>query len=183
MNEHKQDFTINIYQKYPKIRTTYDCIVLNRTNSFCILPSSYWIAVYRVESCLFVSHMCVFLTVRCDSYWVVLDRYTPSYCIVVHHVYILLILVGLYVTVAHLIASYWFAPPKQHKPVRIRKELIGMLTRWDTNQQELTQIDTMLGDPVRIDFNSQDQYDCFEHFKTIVLACGCGRSNTEVTAN
>ena len=152
------------------------------TSSY-ILPRSYRIVVYRVSSCWFVSQLCVFLSVRCDSKWVVLVRSTSSYCIVVHRVYTVSILVSLYVIVAHPIVAYWFAPDKQHEPVRIRGELIGMLTRWDTNQQELTRIDTMFGDAVRIEINSQDQYDCFEHFKTIVLACGCGRSNTKVTAN
>ena len=142
-----------------------------------ILPSSYWIAVYRVNSCLYVSHLYVFLSVRCDSHWVVLDRYTPSYCIVVYRVYTVSILVSLYVIVAHLIRTRQ-ATRTGTNPQRTDGNVHTM-----TNQQELTRIDTMFGDAVRIDFNSHDQYDCFEHSKTIILACGCYRSNTKVTAN
>ena len=43
---------------------------------------------------------------------------------------------------------------------------------------ELTIIDMNWHDAVRIAFNSQEPCDCLELFKTIVLACGCSRSNT-----
>ena len=184
MNEDKQDFTINIFLKNPSdfvlllIALLYIVLICS---AFCLVRT---IAVYRVNSCFVcISSLCVPISSLRFALGRVRSLHTFLYCIVVHRFYTVSILVGLYVTVAHLIASYWFAPGKQHESVRIRNELIGMLTRWDTNQQELTRIDTMFGDAVRIDFNTQDQYDCFKHFKTILLACGCGRSNTKVTAN
>ena len=116
----------NIPAKFVLVTIASFYVIL--TSSY-ILPRSYRIVVYRDSSCWFVSQLCVFLSVRCDSKWVGLVRSTSSYYIDVHRVYTVSIIFSLYVIVAHPIVSYLFAPDKQHEPVRIRGELIGMLTR------------------------------------------------------
>ena len=115
----------NSYQFWLHCSTSF-WIVLNRSAFYLVLIASLYIVSVRVHSYWFVSHRCAFLSIRCDSHWFVLVRSTHSYCTVVHCVYTVSVLIGLYVFVAHLISSYRIAPGTQHGPVRIRNELIGM---------------------------------------------------------
>ena len=85
-------------------RSTSLWIVLKRSAFSPVISASLYIVSIRVHSYWFLSHRCAFLSIRCDSHWFVLVRSTHSYCIVVHRVYTVLILIGLYVIVAHLIS-------------------------------------------------------------------------------
>ena len=106
----------------PLIRTSSGCTVLNCTKSFCILPSPYCIVVM---GSIHVSSLCIPVN-SLLSHWFVLVQSTHSYCIIVHCVYTVSILIGLYVIVAHLISLYRISPGKKHRLVQICIELIGM---------------------------------------------------------
>ena len=76
--------------------------------------------------------------------------------------------------VAHRIATYWVAADRRQIPVRMYNESIRMYNdeiRTNRNWHELIWRSAMQYDAIRIGFDSQGQYECFEHFKTIVLAC------------
>ena len=109
-----------------------------------VLITSLYIMSIRSHSYWFVYRRCAFLSIRCDSHWFVLVQSTHSYFVGVHRT-----------------PSYRIAPGKQHGPVRIRKELIGIHN---------DQIRTNYAVGLRKGFNSQDPCKCFEHFKIIVLA-------------
>ena len=128
------------------VRTSSYCIVLNRVAFYLVLTSSYCIAGCRVNSCQFLSHRCVFLSVRSNSSRFVLVLSTYSYYIVAHRFYIVSVLIGVQSIVARRIASYWFAPGKQYEPVRTDRNVI----RRDTTWYEPIRIDTMQYEHVSI---------------------------------
>ena len=76
--------------------------------------------------------------------------------------------------VAHHTATYWVAADRRRVPVRMYNETIWMYydeIRINRNWHELIRRLAMQYEAKRIGFDSQGQYECFEHFKTIVLAC------------
>ena len=76
--------------------------------------------------------------------------------------------------VAHRIATYWVAANRRRIPVRMYNESIRMYNdeiRTNRNWHELIRRSAMQYDAIPIGFDSQGQYECFEHFKTFVLAC------------
>ena len=76
--------------------------------------------------------------------------------------------------VVHRIATYWVAADRRRIPVRMYNESIRMYNdeiRTNRNWHELIRRSAMQYDAIRIGFDSQGQYECFEHFKTFVLAC------------
>ena len=83
--------------------------------------------------------------------------------------------------VAHRIATYWVAADRRRIPVRMYNESIRMYNdeiRTIRNWHELIRRSAMQYDAIRMGFDSQGQYECFEHFKTFVLACEVIRINT-----
>ena len=76
--------------------------------------------------------------------------------------------------VAHCIATYWVAADRRRIPVQMFNESIRMYNdeiRTNRNWHELIRRSAMQYDAIRIGFNWQGQYECFEHFKTFILAC------------
>ena len=76
--------------------------------------------------------------------------------------------------VAHRYATYWVAADRWRIPVQMYNESIRMYNdeiRTDRNWYELIQRSVMQYNAIRIGFDSQRQYECFEHFKTLVLLC------------
>ena len=76
--------------------------------------------------------------------------------------------------VAHRIATYWVAADRRRIPVRMYNESVRTYNdeiRTNRHWHELMRRSAMQYDAIRIGFDSQGQYECFEHFKTFVLAC------------
>ena len=76
--------------------------------------------------------------------------------------------------VVHRIATYWVAVDRRRIPVRMYNESIRMYNdeiQTNRNWHELIRRSAMQYDAIRIGFDSQGQYECFEHLKTFVLAC------------
>ena len=77
-------------------------------------------------------------------------------------------------TCAHRITTYWVEADRRRIPVRMYYESIRMYNdgiRTNINWHELIRRSAMQYDAIRIGFDSQGQYECFEHLKTFVLAC------------
>ena len=75
---------------------------------------------------------------------------------------------------AHRITMYWVAADRRQTPVWMYNESIRMYNdeiRTNRNWHELIRRSAMQYNAIRIGFDSQGQYECFEHFKTFVLAC------------
>ena len=76
--------------------------------------------------------------------------------------------------IAHHIATFWIAADRRRIPVRMFNESIRMYNdeiRTNRNWHELIRRSAMQYDAIRIGFDSQGQYECFEHFKAFLLAC------------
>ena len=74
---------------------------------------------------------------------------------------------------AHCIAMYWVAADRRLILVRMYNESIWMYNDeiWTKrNWHEMIRHLAMQYDAIRIGFDSQGQYECFEHFKAFILA-------------
>jgi hypothetical protein len=94
-------FSYNIYLLRPKfvlvlIASFY--IVLHRNTSFCILPSSYRIAVLRVNSCQFLLVCISSLCIPISSLWFALVRISSVHTFLLHRC----------TSCLHRVNSYWF---------------------------------------------------------------------------
>ena len=75
---------------------------------------------------------------------------------------------------AHRIGMHWVAADTRRISVQMYNESIRMYSdeiRTNRNWHELMRRSAMQYDTIWIGFDSQGQYECFEHFKTIVLSC------------
>ena len=77
---------------------------------------------------------------------------------------------NMYTIGGHHIETYCIALMNQHTPVQPQNKLIGLYSDEIWIDPKLTKIDTLFNDATCINFDLQDPRECFEYFKTFILA-------------